>query len=293
MFGKNSSQYKVWSNHSNKLKNMPKDCQVVNTGSTAGYKAFDYSLWNVKGANLGFQPQPLYYDFEMLKKYSVNIIEGAKILIGIEHFKFYLNFYEDKESDYKYYLWLDKNQIRTYKKSTDWLVHHAPAILQPRATLSDLKHKIKKALSRESKSNLSIDLIEKDIECSKRLADGWNKEFGWEEGQHVRYEQLETIGIVERRLLDMIDYCVECKWIPYIIVLPLSPNLTKLLSDEVMIPGLWDPLERVSISRNVKIINCYKDDRFADYRLYEDALALNEDGRIVFNLFIQKEVGCM
>ena len=82
MLGKKTSQYKLWAEHAILLQSMPEECQVVNTGSTPSFKAFDYSLWDVKGFNLGFQPQPLYYDFETLKKYSKRIAKGAKILIG-------------------------------------------------------------------------------------------------------------------------------------------------------------------------------------------------------------------
>ena len=116
MFGKNTLQYKMWAEHAKSLRSMPENCQVINTGSTPSFKAFDYSLWNIKGFNLGFQPQPLFYDFETLKKYNERIVKGAKILIGIEEFKFFVDAYADEASDHKYYLWLDKEQIRTYGK---------------------------------------------------------------------------------------------------------------------------------------------------------------------------------
>ena len=157
MLGKGSLRYKNWQNHARELQNMPKDCKVINTGSTPSLKAFDYRLWNVQGYNLGFQPQPLYYDFETLKKYSHNISKGAKICIGIEEFKFLVDAYDDKSTDYKYYLWLDKDQIRTYDKKIGWLMKHAPAILHPEFALGDIKWIIKRVLRKKPVDFTSIN----------------------------------------------------------------------------------------------------------------------------------------
>lgn len=291
MLGKNSTQYKIWAEHAQYLNNMPYGCQVVNTGSTAGYNDFDYNLWSVPGFNLGFQPQPLYYDFETLKKYSEHIAEGAKILIGIEHFKFYLDYYEEEESDFKYYLWLDKEQIRTYNPRADWYMHHMPIVLIPKSVLHDIKRFIKKILRIDKLPQAGQYTETEDIKCSKMWANGWNNEFGWQNGQHVSEEQLKTISVVEKRLDDMIDYCTSHGWNPYIVVTPLSPNLTKLLSDEVMSRGLWEPLNRISKVKNIEIIDYYRDNRFADWHLYKDALTLNADGKRLLNAEIQKKLG--
>ena len=168
MLGKGSLRYKNWENHARELQNMPKDCKVINTGSTPSLKSFDYRLWNVQGYNLGFQPQPLYYDFETLKKYSHNISKGAKICIGIEEFKFLVDAYDDKSTDYKYYLWLDKDQIRTYDKKIGWLMKHAPAILHPEFALGDIKWIIKRVLRKKPVDFTSINTEIDDIQkfCS-------------------------------------------------------------------------------------------------------------------------------
>lgn len=284
------SPYHEWSERGSRLNEMSLDYLIVNTGSTAGYKAFDYSLWKDKGINLGYQSQPLYYDFEMLKKYSDHIVKNAIIFICIEHFKFYLDYYEEDKSDYKYYFWLDKEQIRTYNRRTDWLIQNASFLLQPKNTLCAVKYKIKNILFKGKKNKEEIFCEDKDIQYSHQWADSWNEEFGWKDGQFVRKEQLETIHIIEERLLDMIDYCFEHKWHPQIIVLPMSPNLTCLLSDNVMNPGLWEPLDRVSKLRNMKIIDFYHDSRFADWKLYDNALVLNENGRKLFNSIVQDEM---
>lgn len=300
MFGKNTLQYKMWAEHAKSLRSMPEKCQVINTGSTPSFKAFDYSLWNIKGFNLGFQPQPLFYDFETLKKYNERIAKGAKILIGIEGFKFFVDAYADEASDHKYYLWLDKEQIRTYGKYKDWLIKHAPIVLHPKFVFNDIKHGIKRVLNKETRSagtkkNCSIEKFicteESDIRWAQRWAECWNKEFGWEKNQRIRTEQAKTVAINEKRLSDMVDYCYEHEWEPYLVVPPFSPNLTKLLSEDLLLPGLWEPLERVSTRKGVPLLNFYCDKRFADYRLYADALTFNDRGRKLFNRVVQEKIG--
>ena len=300
MLGKRTSQYKLWVEHAAYLQYMLEDCQVVNTGSTPSFKAFDYSLWAIRGFNLGFQPQPLYYDFETLKKYSDHIAKGAKILIGIEEFKFFVDAYNDEASDHKYYLWLDKEQIRTYNKQKDWLIRYIPIVLHPNFLLRDIKQGIKNLknnlvnpLKKEKiDSNGTILCDEQlDIQWAQKWVRGWNREFGWEESQKIRREQAEIVAINETRLSDMVDYCFKHGWEPYLVVPPFSPNLTKLLSDDVLRQGLWDPLERISKKKCISFYNFYNDERFADYRLYADALTLNEEGRILFNHIIQKKLG--
>lgn len=290
MLGKNSSQYKIWAEHAAVLKVMPHECQVVNTGSTPSYRAFDYRYWRVIGFNLAFQPQPLYYDFETLKKYSDHIAKGAKIVISIEEFKFFVDAYADEATDHKYYLWLDRDQIRTFDKNKSWLMNHAPIVLHPRFVLHDVKHRVKKVLGRE-KSIKHDGSEESDVRDAKRWVNGWNREFGWENKQEIRIEQLKTIAVNEKRLSDMVDYCLDHGWNPYLVVPPFSPNLTRMLSDDLLSRGLWEPLERVSKERNIPLLNFYHDEQFADFRLYSDALTFNAKGRQLFNTVIQEKIG--
>lgn len=291
MFGKGSLKYKNWANHARELRNMPKDCKVINTGSTPSFKAFDYRLWSVQGYNLGFQPQPLYYDFETLKKYSQKISKGAKICIGIEEFKFLVDAYDDKSTDYKYYLWLDKDQIRTYDEKTGWLMKHAPAVLHPEFALGDIKWIINRVLRKKTIDFTSINTETDDMRWADRWVSGWNKEFGWEIEQKITSDQAKIIHINEKRLSDMIDYCIGKGWNPCLVIPPFSPNLSRLLSGNVLRKGLWEPIARVSEEKNIPVFNYYFDKRFANYNLYTDALTFNETGKRFFNKVVQEQIG--
>ena len=82
MIGKLSSTYRYWKKRSKYLTSLPDNLEVVNTGSTPFYRNFDYKLWKCKGGNLAFQPQPLYYDIETLKKYKDKLAENFNALMG-------------------------------------------------------------------------------------------------------------------------------------------------------------------------------------------------------------------
>ena len=88
MIGKLSSTYRLWKKHGKYLATLPNKLEVVNTGSSPSFKAFDYKLWKCKGGNLAYQPQPLFYDIETLKKYKDKLAENAIILFGIEEFNY-------------------------------------------------------------------------------------------------------------------------------------------------------------------------------------------------------------
>lgn len=293
MFGKNSSQYIEWVNHADELNHMPDNVMVVNTGSTPSYHAFDYTLWHEKGVNLAFPPQPLYYDFETLKKYSTHFKTGAVVLISIEEFKFLVDAYADEKTDHKYYLWLEKDQIRTYKGNTKFLIRHIPCVLHPRFVLHDLKQAVlRRGGSSDTKmSELKQNTLEKhDAQCAEKYFRGWEKEFGWEARGCLSSDQKDNIKINYSRLEEMVDYCNGRCWHPYIVVLPFSPNLTRLLPGDILDECLWQPLEKIKTDRKIEIINLYFDPQFADYRLYKDALSFNDMGRILFNNVIQGRI---
>ena len=294
MLGKNSNQYRAWVEHAAELKNMPRDVELVNLGSTAGKFAFDYSLWHIdkdKGFSLAYQPQPLYYDFETLKKYRTHIAQGAKILIIIEEFKLILDAYPEKSSDDKYYLWLDIGQIRTGNKLTGFLVKNIPCLLHPRFILSEMKRFVlgKRDNSADSQGTQPVT-AESDRKYSDMWYRCWKDEFHWDDSNILPNDARKNININYKRLLEMIDYCRELGFTPYIIIPPVSPNLTRLLPDAILTDCLFKPLKKAGREKSVKVMDLYHDERFMDYTIFGNALTLNDKGRRVFNSIVECEI---
>ncbi len=285
MWGKGAPQYKLWKERQQVLMNMPYHLKVVNTGSTAGYKAFDYAYWDVLGFNLGSQPQPLYYDFEVLKKYSDHIDRNAWVFICIEGFKFLVDHYEDRKANYKYYFYLDSGQIHGYEKKVDWQLRHFPFL----ASHSFLKAEVKSAFFKkvQSKPSMSTSCREQDEYHANRFLRMWDEEFGWDRcGYQLNERQRKDIETNYSRLVEMLDYCMSHAWKPVIVIVPFSPSIMTRLPENILEECLWKQIKKIEMSGAV-VLDFYYDSDFDDVQLYEEAIALNERGKELFNRKLQ------
>ena len=289
MIGKLTSTYKSWKKHSKYLALLPNQLKVVNTGSTPLYNAFDYKLWECKGGNFAYQPQSLYYDIETLKRYSKNLADSAIVLFGIEEFKLCAE-YRDIIRDYKYYLWLDANQILTYKRFRRFLILFFPFIAYPQLIWRDIKSFIK-VLIRYHVSHMTESSTENDdIRFANYWLKLWTEEFNWNKGYNLSVEQQNNIEVNKKRLSDAIKKCKEENYKPYIVVPPFSPNLIKILPKRLLQECLWKPITEVAKDHQIEIIDCYHEPVFADWSLYANALTLNINGRVLFNHYIQEKL---
>lgn len=290
MIGKLSSTYRLWKKHSNYLSSLPDKLEVVNTGSTPFFNAFDYKLWKCKGGNLAFQPQPLYYDIETLKNYKDRLAENAIILFGVEEFKLCLDFYNDVKSDYKYYLWLNDKQIRTYSNKTSFLVRYLPFVAYPQLIWRDIKTLIKVLIRYHVSQRKESSSESDDIRFAHYWLNSWKEEFHWNKFYDLTIEQKNNIEINKKRLCNAIKEYKEKKYRPYIVIPPFSPNLIKILPEQLLNDCLWNPIAEISKEQGIEIIDCYHDPKFADWTLYANALTLNNRGRILFNNYIKENL---
>ncbi|MCR1840684.1 aldo/keto reductase family protein [Murimonas intestini] len=289
MFGKQTSQYKKWVSHAENLGMMPMNLDIVNTGSTPSLLAYDYNLWKLRGFNMASQPQPLYYDFETLKKYANHLRKGAIVIISIEEFKLIVDAYENESSDHKYYLWLNSDQIRTYSKSKDFLLKKIPIVLHPQFLLHDVKRFVNGLpADRENYSKLKTA---DDIEWANRWMNGWKNEFGWNDRYELSAKQIENIRINTDRLKDMVDFCRDNEWTPYLVISPFSPTLESLMPTDILDQCLWNPVNSIAEGKKVSVINLYSCKELLHNELYENALCFNDSGRLKFNKLLQDRIG--
>lgn len=287
MFGKNAKEYKEWLAHRAYLDIMPYGLRAVNTGSTGGYHAFDYRDWKVPGYNLGWQPQTLYYDFETLKRFSSHLVDGATVFITIEHFKFLVDHYPYQGATYKYYFFLEPEQIKGYKSSISVRLKCCPCLASRGLLRSEVDAAIQKVFHHEEHLPEFGSREEKDAYWGNRFLRGWYKEFGWEPGTDVLFEeQKRCITIILDRLKEMLGYCIKQGWKPVVVIIPLSPSISDNLPPHIMEECLWDPIEEIkSIGYNV--VDLFHHKTFHDPALYENALTLNDNGRQIFNEAMQ------
>ena len=285
MFGKNAKEYKEWLSHRDYLNAMPNGIKVVNTGSTVGYYAFDYSEWPVPGYNLGWQPQTLYYDFETLKRYESHLATGAVIFITIEHFKFLVNHYSDPATTYRYYFFLKPEQIKDYNPKTERWLRLCPCFVYKKLLRNEVVSLAKRILRYRNPQFNSHE--EKDAYYGKRCLEGWYKEFEWQESTHsLSAGQRECVSVVLNRLKTMLEYCLNRGWKPIVVVLPLSPSISDYLPNTIMEECLWCPLEEIR-KAGYFVVDFFHDMTFHDEKLYENALTMNQEGRQIFNKVMQ------
>lgn len=289
MFGKKSPEYISWLKKKEYLDKLPYDLKAANTGSTAGFNAFDYKYWEITGANLGWQPQTLYYDFQMLKKYGSHLAKGANVYISIEEFKFLVDFYLQASASHKYYFILDPEQIYEYDKHTDKLLKSFPCIKDKRLFKSEIVPVIKKIIRYESNVSAFDSVEEKDIYWSERWIRGWYNEFDWEnDDSHLNEKLKEKVQFISGLLEEMLMYCYEKQWNPYLVIVPMSPNIINRLPQHIMDECLWEPINFFK-EKKYKVIDLYHDKRFGFVDLYENALTLNEKGKELFNGIVQEQ----
>lgn len=288
MFGKNAKEYRGWVKRKECMEQMPYHLNMVNTGSTAGYYAFDYQYWKGTGFNLGWQPQTLYYDFEILKKYGDHLAEGARVFLCIEEFKLLVDHYPSPQAALKYYFILDPEQIYGYNKRTAKLLFCAPCFVKKSFLRSEAGAIIRRIFRIKRKEIEFHSKEEKDIYYSNYYLELWEKEFGWEKGnERLSEEQKKSVEINLQRLEQVILYCRENKWEPIVVIIPFSPNISDRLPESIMQECLWKPIDKIRMS-GCLVLDLYHDERLHNYQLYRDGISLNEAGRQIFNEVVQE-----
>lgn len=287
MFGKNSDVYKGWLEKKTYFDRMPYGIEVANTGSTAGCRAFDYSFWPERGFNLGGMPQTLYYDFEILKKYSGHLKKKAKIFLCIEEFKFLIDHYPDRKSTLKYYFLLEPHQIHGYCEKTKKRLNRFPFLEDRYLARNELVKIGKKILHWQPDIPKFSSDKERDAHYSRYWLDLWFREFSWEWiSPRLSRIQKENIRNNTERLKNMLEYSTGKELEPYIIIVPFSPGISALLPKDIMEECLFEPLELLK-QEGYRVIDMFHDKRMHDSSLYEDSISLNDKGRRVFNVVIR------
>ena len=260
------------------INGVPENLEIVNTGSTFALHGFDYNYFDRKGFNFALSPQPLSYDYKILQQYKKNISTGAIVAIVVCLFGFCVEYYDNDETNYKYYYFLDKTNINGYTKLKDFLIKHGFIIFKPKFIIFALKSIIKKIIKRGE------GISEKNIEitANAQIA-GWKKEFNLTDVKKCEpSEKLIEVFKKTRFILGkMIDLCLENKFKPVIINMPACVEESSEFSEEFINKFYRENIEFVNIYK-IPFINYFRDKRFHDHSLYINANCLNDKGRKYF-----------
>jgi hypothetical protein len=266
------------------IDDVPKELEIVNLGSTFAWHDFDYKDFPKKGFNFALIPQPLSYDLKILKQYHRHIRENGVVLITLVLFSFYVDDYQDDNTNTKYYYFLDHEYINNYSKKKYWIIRNLPL-------LRNIMF-IKKIIRDEPLLNNEGMNTKENIEKTAiQRIKGWCNQFNLSDIDVYRINS-KLEGITEKTintLQEIIDYCVKNNLKPVIVVTPVYKQYSGLVSDDILKNYLYDNIAKVNIT-NIPILNYFNDDRFSDYSLYMNSDCLNAKGRELLSRIIQDDL---
>jgi len=97
-----------------KFKNVPKDIQLANVGSSHGLCSFDYSNIPYKGFNFALSGQYFLYDYAILKQYVDRFSGNAVLLIPISYFQITRIKSDFQDQRARYYSFLRRKYMDFY-----------------------------------------------------------------------------------------------------------------------------------------------------------------------------------
>ena len=277
---KRTNYYKINILQSNKFKEIPDDLEIINLGSSYAKYAFDYNEVGIKGFNFGVQPQSLSYDFRILKQYKNKLKKNGIIIKTIPNLVFAFLDYPIDEYNYKYYSFLNKENILNYSSLKKFLLNYFPLILQPKK----LKY-ILKDISKENSDSLVFMENNEEVkkEAQKRI-NGWMTQFRLlninnkeELPLDIKNMFIKTQSLLE----EMINYSLTNELKPVIVIPPFSNELNNFFSDDFLKEILYSNIEKANKSL-IPVLDYLKDSEFQDYHLYMGVDLLNIEGRRLF-----------
>lgn len=280
--------YKIKYCETNKLKNINRQVDYVNTGSTFAFYGIDYNAVDVEGINLALCPQSLESDFIMLQHFEKYYKPGATIFIVISDLAFAKKEYKEAKTKDKYYKVLGMKEIEDYNILRAIRAKYFPVLYDWKNFLR-FHWDIKDTYEYELKVNEN-DKEAVEADAYKRCKD-WMQEFALKnlqdpyQAEKYAEEFSYTTGIVE----DMITWCKKKGYKPLIVNLPVSFEMKRYFSDEFLSEFYYKYVYEISKEYDVKFINLQKNTKLSDYLLYLDSCRLNKPGREIITTLLLEE----
>ena len=256
---------------------IPENLEIINTGSNHAYFSIDWSLIGVKGFSLASGPQSVMWDYRILKKYRSHVDNsgGGKVLLVLSDLMFGFLEYINPESDKRYYYFMQPNEIPRYTKWQDFVYHRMPVLANWRNIIHCFYHR--GTLVSETEPTLEYAEQQSDL----RIA-GWKSQFDLKDLQHresVKHlaENIKKAAGVVRK---MVDESRAAGLTTILMIPPLSAVINKKLAPEFLDEVLYKPVRKYL--DDVPLLDYVHDERFQDYRLYQNGDFMNEAGRKKF-----------
>ena len=278
-----TNHYYNTSNETGKyLKQINDSLDIVNTGSTFAYYAFDYNDIGIRGFNFALKPQFLRYDDVILKKYASKLSKDAVVLICVADFALLIPNSSQKKLHDKYYRFLRNSEINNASAIRRIIIKYLPVCIE-------LKNFGRFMFDCGRDEDYYVNPNDKEFVSASADAyvDGWCREFGF----NNLVDASQDLTRFDNRIRDsiqhiesMIKTCREHSAHPVFILLPASECVENKISLDFMEKTLVSQLKKIDTS--VPILNYTQNRKLQNYLLYRDAFCLNGAGRRVFTKIV-------
>lgn len=260
------------------MNSVPTDIGFACFGSTYSLYAFgQLDEFNMNAFNFSGPAQSLEIDSALLHKFSGNLEEGAIVIFCLAScVSFYR--YEMAPNKALYYKFLKPKEIPSYS-----LFDHIRCVF-PLLGGNLLKKCVGIYINKSRKDSIyDLYSVETEVESDmnmKAMAEGWKKLFHLKDLKEQNTEPVNVINrVANTKLLHgMLNFCIEHKFIPFIVIPPFSARLNNYFGIDFINSSLWSLIEDAINGLNVKVLDyrqsaelqnnlqCYSD---GGYRLSE------------------------
>lgn len=273
-----------------RLTNISESLDIVNLGSNQPKYAFDYtSCDDVKGMNWGVGPQSLEYDFAILRKCSRYLHDNSVVLIPICPLKFFLTRHKGIDIHIKYYGFLPKEDIVDYSDKLYITEIKHPIYYHPKR----LKFLLKDVGASSDIMRMDCNPMD-EIQLRRdadRWIDCWNREFNIDiDNLELSEDNKESIRFNIDLLNKMLAYCIQHKFKPIIMTLPVTEYLGNKFSKEFLDSHVMRYIEQANKDYNCPTLFYLKGNKFKDKDLYFNSFFMNAKGRNLFTHEVVKEL---
>jgi hypothetical protein len=258
--------------------------EIVNLGSNPARFAFFYE--GIIGQNWSTGTQGLLQDLEIVKEYSGLLKPGGIILLPIVSFSS-ISSYLKYKPEYtpipyhaKFIKILGNGYIKTLQiAKISSLFINFPLLVYPRSLLYLIKDAKKDKRLLFSEQPMQEYELKKD--AAKWIQD-WKNEFDIQDlSAPLADIHKECVIEAVKRLSAIIDFCLEKKLKPVIILPPVSRYLSCYFSQDIKKNYIYSFINQAN-TKGILFLDYFQDERFQDVALYFNSFFLNMRGRKLF-----------
>lgn len=261
---------------------------IVNLGSGAGVRAFNYEGLPVRGANWALGPQSLVHDFNILKNYFSYIREGGCVIITVCPFSGRFSEY-GKSHNFKYYTFLHPATILNFEeeeRQKALRIKQDPFSEMPLVSIQKTFKEGMRLAKRSLKPARSAD-----IELSARtIMAGWKNQFGIGDLSAPLTERHQK-EIASRRetLQSMIAFCKERDLHPYIVIPVMHNSLSSMFPVEFV--AMY--MDSLTANSGAPVLDYMHDDMKTEKEYFSSALFLSASGAKIFTRKVINDINKM